>query len=80
MDPDRASGAVVLRAAKLDSIGRGNGGLFFGLGNLRIRRLWRKELIHQRGVFASRENLDNKISGLDRRDGRCLPEAPIRKL
>jgi hypothetical protein len=80
MDPIRASGAVVLRAAKLDSIGRGDGGLFFGLGNLRIRRLWGKELIHQRGVFASRENLDNKISGLDRRDGRRLPEAPIGKL
>jgi len=80
MDPIRASGAVVLRAAKLDSIGRGDGGLFFGLGNLRIRRLWGKELIHQRGVFASRENLDNKISGLDRRDGRPLPEAPIGKL
>jgi hypothetical protein len=80
MDPIGASGAVVLRAAKLVSIGRGDGGLFFGLGNLRIRRLWGEELIHQRGVFASRDNLDNKISGLDRRDGRPLPEAPIGKL
>ena len=34
MDPDGASGAVVLRSTELDSIGRGHGSLLFGLGNL----------------------------------------------
>jgi hypothetical protein len=80
MDPDRASGAFVLRTAELDSIGRWDGGLLFGLGNLRIRRLGRKKLLHDGGVFVSRVNLDNKIGRLGRGNGGGFPEAPIGKL
>ena len=79
MDPDRASGPVVLRAAELDSIGRGNGSLLFRLGNKRIRGLGRKELFHYGEVFMSRKNLDYKISGLGRGNGGGLPEAPVGK-
>jgi hypothetical protein len=80
MDSVRASGAFVLRPPELDSIGRGDGGLLFGLGNPRIWRLGRKELLHDGGVFAPRENLDNKIGRLGRGNGGGFPEAPIRKL
>ena len=79
MDPDRASGPVVLRAAELDSIGRGHRSLLFRLGNKRIRGLGGKELFHYGGVFISRKNLDYKISGFCRGNGCGLPEAPIRK-
>ena len=79
MDPDRASGAVVLRAAELDSIGRGHRSLLFRLGNKRIRGLGGKELFHYGGVFISRKNLDYEISGLGWGNGGGLPEAPIGK-
>ena len=58
MDPDRASGPVVLRAAELDSIGRGHGSLLFRLGNKRIRGLGGEKLFHYGGVFISWKNLD----------------------
>ena len=79
MDPDRASGPVVLRAAELDSIGRGHGSLLFRLGNKRIRGLGREELLHYGGVFMSGKNLDYKISGLGRGNGGGLPEASVGK-
>jgi hypothetical protein len=79
MDPDRASGAVVLRAAELDSIGRGHRSLLFRLGNKRIRGLGGKELFHYGGVFISRKNLDYKISGLGWGNGGGLPEASVGK-